>query len=162
MKKRNIIIASLFFLIILSLIIFDNNDLRKLYNLHYANKLLLYNEDGTISDIIENNNLPDYLHHAYYSKSKFPDDIDKWEKVTDISFFNEDKKIMDGKILRLDVDSSDEVFKNELGHMKPINNYYYLYTVEVKKFIFKKTYCSGIDENLINIFIELEQLPNNH
>lgn len=155
MKKRNTILALLFFLIMMSFILFDNDDLRELYDLHNANKLLLLNEDGTTSDIIENDDLPDYLHHAYYSKSKFPDNIDQWEKVTDISFFNEDEKIFDGKIIRLNVDAiKNEILKHELNYMKPVYNYYYLYTVEVKKLIFTKTYCSGIDENLIKLLIE--------
>lgn len=162
MNKRNTIISFLFFLMMIFIILLNNDDLEELYKLHDTDKLLILNTDGSTKDLIENENVFNYFHCAFTNKSKFPVDIDQWEEIAIISFYNKDKKIMNGRIIRLNVEAADkDIFERDLGHMKPVNNYYYLYTVDVKKLIFKKTYCSSIDESLIMKLKEIEQLPSN-
>lgn len=128
----------------------SDNDLRELYGLHYANKLLVSNESAELDFVIEDEELSEYIHHVYYKKKKFPDDIDNWEKVFDIAFYDNDEMIMEGTIIRLNVSSSDqELYNGKLKYMESVDGYYYLYTVKVKNLFWKKIYCSTIEEDLI-------------
>jgi len=155
MKKKTNVIPFLSLLLILSITIFTHDGSKEILELYHANRIIIINEEGEIDNIVEDENLPDFIGHVYYRKSKFPDNIDKWEHVANISFYNNNKKIMDGKIIRLDEALSDkELYSKE--HLHTINDYYYLYTVKAQGFIFKRTYCSTVDERLIERLFELE------
>ncbi|MEA3423809.1 MAG: hypothetical protein U9Q80_08470 [Bacillota bacterium] len=150
MKNNKTVLLIALIILIASFSILNDDDLRELYELHYANKLIVNNESAESDYVIEDKELSEYIHHVYYKKKKFPDDIDNWEKVVDIAFYNDDEMIMEGTIIRLNVSSSDqELYSGQLEHMKSVDDYYYLYTVEVRDLFLKKIYCSTIEEDLI-------------
>lgn len=149
MRKRNIIVPII--LLILSILISfslhsSDEDLEKLAEMLYVNKLVILNENGEVDKIIEAENVSD---NYFYEKSHVPY-IDKFEEVADISFFSDDKKIMDGKLIKVNAELVDEeIINSEFGNIKPIDGYYYMHTVDVERFIFSKTYYSGVNETLI-------------
>lgn len=150
MKNKKTVLLIALIILITSFSILSDDDLRELYELHYANKLIVSNESADLDFVIEDEELSEYIHHVYYKKKKFPDDIDNWEKVVDIAFYDNDEMIMEGTIIRLNVSSSDqELYSGQLEHMKSVDGYYYLYTVEVKDLFWKRIYCSTIEEDLI-------------
>jgi hypothetical protein len=133
-----------------------NHDLRELYKLHYTNKLVVKNVKTKKEFVIENEKLSGYIKHFYSNEKDIADNIDNWEKVYEISFYDSDKFIMNGSILRQKKSFMVQTEKYDNTEKSDVDaEYNYKYSVKVKKLIFfNKTYYSNVEDKLITLLLE--------
>lgn len=151
--KNKIVKLLLSLTIILSAVHFFTNDLRNLYKLHYANKLVVTDIKTKTDFVIETEELPKYIQHIFYEKKESGVNYKNWEKVYDIDFYDNEKFIMNGSIIRLKKLESNDVSINPSGY----EDYYYKFSIDVKNlrnFFIKKTYYAKFEDELIALIFE--------
>lgn len=127
---------------------FFTNDLRDLYKLHYANKLVVTDIKTKTDFVIETVELPEYIQHMFYEKKDSRVDYKNWEQVYDIDFYDNEKFIMNGSIIRHKKLETNDVSINPSGY----EDYYYKLSVNVRnlrRLFIKKTYYAKFEGELI-------------